>query len=131
MKRGTLAAVTAVVLAHGLVLCMTREVNDTEKILRDRAVALGVSETELPGYWRTMLTETPIPMSYRRVFHAARPEDAQGVQLPWLTVLAQTRTDDAHLRNSFLPAGLLVLTLAGCVLLWLAGAHVERTRSGR
>ncbi len=131
MKRSTLAVLSVLVIAHGLVLCMTREVNDTEKILRDRAVAENVSETALPDYWKTMLTETPIPMSYRRVFHAARPEDAQGMQLPWLTVFAQTRPDDARLRNPFLPLGLIVLTIAGCALLWLLGERVERARSGR
>ena len=131
MKRATLGVLSVLVIAHGLVLCMTREVNDTEKILRDRAVAENVSETALPDYWKTMLSETPIPMSYRRVFHAARPEDAQGLQLPWLTVFAQTRPDDARLRNPFLPLGLIVLTIAGCALLWLLGERVERSRSGR
>lgn len=131
LKRSTLAVVSVVVIAHGLVLCMTREVNDTEKILRDRAVAEGISETELPGYWKTMFSETPIPMSYRRVFHAARPEDAQGIQLPWLTVLAQTRPDDARLRNPFLPLGLMLLALAACGLVWGAGLRLERIRSGR
>ncbi len=131
MKRATLGVLSVLVIAHGLVLCMTREVNDTEKILRDRAVAENVSEAALPDYWKTMLSETPIPMSYRRVFHAARPEDAQGLQLPWLTVFAQTRPDDARLRNPFLPLGLIVLTIAGCALLWLLGERVERSRSGR
>ena len=127
MTRPVLAALSAVVLAHGLVLCMTREVNDTEKILRDRAVAMGVSETELPGYWRTMLTETPIPLSYRRVFHGAPPENVQGLQLPWLAVLAQTRPDDTRLRNPFLP--LLLMAAAGslCWLLWRAGARSARS----
>ncbi|MEO6710169.1 MAG: hypothetical protein ABI054_02035 [Planctomycetota bacterium] len=131
MGRTALAIVSVLVIGHGLVLCMTREVNDTEKILRDRAVALHVSETELPGYWRTMLTETPVPLSYRRVFHAAAPEDAQGVQLPWLTVLAQTRTEDARLRNPFLPAGLIAAAVAACLVLWLAGARLERAQIRR
>jgi hypothetical protein len=131
MKRGTLALVSTLVLAHSLVLCMTREVNDTEKILRDRAVAEHVSETELPGYWRTMLTETPVPLSYRRVFHSARPEDAQGLQLPWLTVLAQTRVADARLRNPFLPLALIVTALVACLAIWLAGERLERARNRR
>lgn len=129
MRRGPLACITALVIAHGLVLCMTREVNDTEKNLRDRAVASGVSETELPGYWRTMATETPVPLSYRRVFHAAPPEDPQGVQLPWLTVLAQTRPDDARVRNPFLPAAVILATLLFAWLLWIAGARLERRRA--
>jgi hypothetical protein len=131
LSRGALAALSVLVVAHGLVLCMTREVNDTEKILRDRAVAEGVSETELPGYWRTLLTEAPIPLAYRRVFHAAHPEDVQGIQLPWLAVLAQTRPDDARLRNPFLPLGLIVGAIGVCLLLWSYGARVERARIGR
>ncbi|HTF86839.1 MAG TPA: hypothetical protein VK843_00400 [Planctomycetota bacterium] len=131
MGRTALAIVSVLVIGHGLVLCMTREVNDTEKILRDRAVAEHVSETELPGYWRAMLTETPVPLSYRRVFHAAAPEDAQGVQLPWLTVLAQTRPDDARLRNPFLPAGLIMAAVAACLVLWLAGQRLERAQIRR
>lgn len=131
MGRATLSAITAVVLAHGLVLCMAREVNDTEKILRDRAVAENVSETELPGYWRAMLTETPIPMCYRRLFSAARPEDVQGIQLPWLSVLAQTRSKDAGLRSSFLPLGLILAAFGACAALWIAGERMARVRSGR
>jgi len=131
MKQPALACITAAVLFHGLILCMTREVNDTEKILRDRAVAEGVSETQLPGYWNALLTQTPIPMAYRRVFHAAPPEDAQGLQLPWLTVLAQTRLDDARLRSSFLPLALMALCGAIAWLLWIAGERLERSRARR
>lgn len=131
MKRTTLAIISVLVIGHGLVLCMAREVNDSEKILRDRAVAENVSETALPGYWRTMLTETPVPMSYRRVIGAANPEDAQGIQLPWLTVLAQTRVDDTRLRNSFLPGALIFAALGACLLLWFAGERLERSRIRR
>lgn len=129
MRRGPLAGISALVIAHGLVLCMTREVNDTEKNLRDRAVAAGVSETQLPGYWRTMATETPVPLSYRRVFHRAPPEDPQGIQLPWLTVLAQTRPDDARVRNPFLPGAVIAATVLLCWLLWIGGARLERRRA--
>jgi hypothetical protein len=106
----TLAVVTALVLAHSLVLCMTREVNDTEKNLRDAAVAAGVGETELPGYWRTLLTETPIPMSYRRVA-------SEGPQLPWLSVLVATRPQaPAWLKSPLLPTALI---LACGLAVWL------------
>ena len=128
MRRTTLVCLSALVLFHGLVLCMTREVNDTEKFLRDRAVAERLSETQLPGYWATMLSETPIPLSYRRVFGAARPEDAQGVQLPWLTVLAQTRPNDPRLGNPFLPVTLMIAALALGWLLWAGGERLERAR---
>ena len=49
LKTPVLAAITVVVLAHGVVLSMAREVNDTEKNLRDRAELQGVSEVSLPG----------------------------------------------------------------------------------
>jgi tetratricopeptide (TPR) repeat protein len=121
MKPAILGGITALVLAHGLVLCMTREVNDTEMNLRSRAVAEGISETQVPGYWHAMLTETPIPMSYRRVFCAAPPENAQGLQLPWLTVLAQTQSGDPRLRSPFLPPA-----LARFVSTFLLAEHPSR-----
>jgi hypothetical protein len=129
MKPAILGGITALVLAHGLVLCMTREVNDTEMNLRSRAVAEGISETQVPGYWHAMLTETPIPMSYRRVFCAAPPENAQGLQLPWLTVLAQTQSGDPRLRSPFLPPALLVIIAALAWLLWIGGERLERSRT--
>ncbi|HEX2679066.1 MAG TPA: hypothetical protein VHM19_20590, partial [Polyangiales bacterium] len=61
LKPRVLTAITVLAVLHSLVLCMTREVNNTEKKLRERSVAAGVHEYQLPEYWRTYLTETPIP----------------------------------------------------------------------
>jgi hypothetical protein len=119
MSRRTLGVITVVAVLHTAVLCMTREVNDTEKELRDEAIAAGVSEVELPGYWTRMLTETPIPVAYRRVFVE------EGVQLPWLKVLGQT-SGSALLKGAWPSTVLLLLTLGGCWGLWWLGERVRR-----
>ena len=103
LPRGWLVALTVASIAHQGVLSMAREVNDTEKQLRDRAEALGAPETELEGYWRTLLTETPVPVAYRRLV-------SEGPQLPWLTVLRQTSPGRAgFLGSPFLVLGLFAL----------------------
>jgi hypothetical protein len=96
---------------------MAREVNDTEKLLRDRSEELGIALTAVPGYWRAMLTETPVPVAYERLF-------TEGLQLPWLTVLRQTAPGrEALLGSPFLVLGLFAL--AGVLLygIWSAGAR--------
>ena len=104
-------------ILHGVVLSMMREVNDTEKHLRDLAEQLGVARTAVDGYWVTVLTETPIPMAYRRLF-------TEGLQLPWLKVLKQTSPG----REALLGSPLLVLGLFGAagvliLVLWRAGSR--------
>ena len=116
MRRGALIAISVLTIGHGTVLSMMREVNDTEKDLRDRAVELGVSETELPDYWRTLLTEAPIPMAYRRLVD-------EGPQLPWLAVFART-SSHAWLRGPWVPIGLILAALAACRALWCWGGPI-------
>jgi hypothetical protein len=120
----TLWLLTIPLVLHSAVLCMTREVNDTEKILRDRAVALGVSELALPDYLPTMLTESPIPMAYRRIV-------VEGPQLPWLTVLSQT-SDTPLLMGPLLPSLLVMVVGLGCFGLWrlLEGIEAKSERAG-
>jgi len=117
MPRKWLVAVSVPTVLHGVVLCMMREVNDTEKILRDRAVELGIARGAVPGYWRAMLTETPIPMAYRRLF-------TEGIQLPWLKVLRQTSPGrEALLGSPLLVLGLIGATAALVFALWRAGSR--------
>jgi hypothetical protein len=120
----TLWLLTIFVVAHSTVMCMTREVNDTEKDLRDEAVALGISEVRLPGYLPTMLTESPIPMAYRRIV-------TEGPQLPWLTVLAQT-SGAPLVKGPLLPSALILLVILACWGLWRLGEALEsRSEEGR
>lgn len=119
MRPRALALITVLAIGHGVVLSMTREVNDTEKNIRDEAVTAGVSEWELPGYWRRMLTETPIPVAYERIA-------TEGPQLPWLTVLRQTQPErKALLGSPLLPLGVLALAGLVCAGLWRLGARAE------
>lgn len=113
-----LGAIATLAIVHSLVLCMTREVNDTEKELRDQAAAQGIAEYQLPGYARRMLSETPIPVAYRRIVR-------EGPQLPWLLVLSQT-SKSPWLRGPLLPSVLLAFTLGLCLGLWRLGARYER-----
>lgn len=119
MRRGALFALSVLVIAHGTVLSMTREVNDTENLIRHEAVERGVSELALPNYWTRMLTETPIPVAYRRI-------DAEGPQLPWLTVLAQTQPGlKERLGSPWIPLALIALAVGSCLGLWRLGARAE------
>ena len=113
-----LAALTIAVVAHGVVLAMTREVSDTENELRRAAHQLGVSEPALPGYFEVLATQTAVPASWIRVFD-------EGPQLPWLTVLRQTQPNHAWLGNPFLAAALLAVTSASCWLIWKLGRRAE------
>lgn len=116
LPRGWLVAVVVASIAHQGVLSMAREVNDTEKELRDRAEALGVSETRLEGYWATLFTETPVPVAYRRLV-------TEGPQLPWLTVLSQTSPERRGLLGSpFLVLGLFTLAGAAICGVWVVRA---------
>lgn len=120
LPRRVLWVLTVLAIAHTWILSMTREVNDTEKDLRDLAIERGVSRFELPGYWRALATETPVPMSYRRIVH-------EGPQLPWLTVLAATPLGRGTLLASPL-APIAVLALMGLLLwaVWALGARGAR-----
>jgi hypothetical protein len=111
LPRGWLAAVAVASIAHQGVLSMAREVNDTEKNLRDQAEALGVSELELEGYWQALLQETPVPVAYRRLFE-------EGPQLPWLTVLRQTSLGQGSLANPLVVPGLFALAGGAICGLW-------------
>jgi len=122
MRTRTLAVVSVLVIGHTWVLSMTREVNDTEKDLRDLAAERGVGETELDGYWTAILTEAPVPMAYRRIV-------TEGPQLPWLKVLVSTPLGrSSPLAHPLAPIAVLVLT--GLVVggLWWLG---ERGRPRR
>lgn len=103
---------------------MTREVNDTENVILHEAVNQGDSEFSLPGYWRRMFAETPIPVAYRRI-------DREGPQLPWLTVLKQTQPGlKERLASPWLPLALLGTAIALCFGLWRLGARIEtRTKA--
>ncbi|MBI5433542.1 MAG: hypothetical protein HZA52_11995 [Planctomycetes bacterium] len=123
MRPGWLALLSALVIGHGVVLSMAREVNDTENLLRHEAVEQGISELSLPGYWPRMLTETPVPVAYRRVF------STEGPQLPWLTVAKQTQPAlREKLASPWLPVGLLAVAVAACLGLWRLGARAEARR---
>ena len=114
-----LRGITVASIAHQVVLCMAREVNDTEKNLRDLAQRLGIGQTQVEGYWSALLTETPVPMAYRRLL-------AEGLQLPWLTVLRQTSPDRAALLgNPFLVLGLFALAGALVCGVWMIGLRRE------
>jgi hypothetical protein len=122
LPRGWLVAVVVASIAHQGVLSMAREVNDTEKELRDRAEALGVSETRLEGYWGTLLTETPVPVAYRRLA-------TEGPPLPWLTVLRQTSAGRQGLLGSpFLVLGLF--TLAGAAICGVWSVRADPSSGG-
>ncbi len=122
LPRGWLAGVTVTSVAHQAVLCMAREVNDTEKNLREAAEELGLAQTQVEGYWRAMLTETPVPVAYERLF-------TEGLQLPWLTVLRQTSPGrEALLGSPFLVPGLFALAGSAIYGIWLVGARRERFR---
>ena len=119
MRRRWLTALSIPVLAHSVVLCMMREVNDTEKDLRDLAEHLGVAQSAMPGYWSQVLTETAVPYSWTRLF-------TEGVQLPWLTVLRQTSPRTAILANPLLPLGILAFTALVVWGIWSVGSRRER-----
>jgi len=117
-----LKGITVASIAHEVVLCMAREVNDTEQNLRDLAERLGIGQTAVEGYWRALLTETPVPMAYRRLF-------SEGIQLPWLTGLRQTSPGrEALLGNPFLVAGLFALAGGAICGLWVVGLRHESFR---
>ena len=117
LPRRWLQAIVYGSIAHQVVLCMAREVNDTEKNLRDRAEELGVGITYVPGYWRSVLTETPVPVAYQRLFE-------EGLQLPWLTVLRQTSPGrEALLGSPFLVLGLIGLAAGLLCGIWGVGTR--------
>jgi hypothetical protein len=119
-----LALVTVLAVGHTTVLSMTREVNDTELELRQAARELGVPETRVPGYWNRLLTETPVPMSYRRIA-------SEGPQLPWLTVLRQTSPGrEALLGNPWLPVALIALCGLAVLGLWRSGPRIPESSPG-
>jgi hypothetical protein len=97
---------------------MTREVSDTENDLRREAIRLGVAQWEVPGYWHAMLTQTPVPASWGRVL-------SEGPQLPWLTVLRQTRSGTPWLASPLLPLGSMAACAAAVLGLW----HLGRRRA--
>lgn len=124
MRARPLALLTVLVVGHTWVLSMTREVNDTEKDLRDRAAELGVCEAELDGYWTTLLSEAPVPMAYRRIV-------TEGPQLPWLTVLTSTPVGrSSPLAHPLAPTGILALTGLVVLGLWRAGRRAELAGRG-
>lgn len=117
-------AVAALAIAHTWVLTMTREVNDTENDLRLLAIEQSVEPHELPGYWNQMLTETPVPMSYRRLLH-------EGPQLPWAHVLGSTPLGrNTPIGHPLTAAGLLALTLLACLGLWRWGETQRKQLPG-
>jgi hypothetical protein len=116
MRARWLAALTAAVVLHAVVLSMTRHVSDTENELRRAAVQLGVHAWELDGYWSILCSNTNVPHSFVRLF-------TEGPQLPWLTVLRQTSPGAAWLASPWLATAILALVAAACGLLWRAGAR--------
>lgn len=118
LERRWLAALTVAVVAHAVVLSMTREVSDTENDLRRLAVALDTPSVALDGYWELALTSTPVPASFVRIVR-------EGPQLPWLTVLRQTTPGSPWLGNPFLALGLTAAVAALCVGIWRTGARVR------
>jgi hypothetical protein len=118
-----LALVTAVVLVHAVVLCMMREVSDTENDLRKLAVAQGTSSMQVPGYWHAMLTHTAVPASWIRLF-----ED--GPQLPWLTVLRQTSPKNELLASPLVPLALMLACALAIAAIWKLGARAEAGAHG-
>jgi hypothetical protein len=122
LPRGWLKGIAVISIAHQMVLCMAREVNDTEKNLRDRAEELGIAQTDVEGFWSAMLTETPVPVAYQRLFD-------EGLQLPWLTVLRQTSPGrEALLGNPFLVLGLFALAGLSIYGVWRIGVRREAFR---
>ncbi len=120
IPRRWLVALSVASLAHMAVLCMYREVRDTEKELLDRAAELGVPQTSVPGYWEQLLTQTAVPLSWQELFR-------QGPQLPWLTVLRQTSTGPRDLIGiPWLASALLGLCAFALLALWWAGNRAER-----
>ncbi len=114
LDRRWLGALTIAVLAHALVLSMMREVSDTENELRHAASQLGVMSPQLDGYWTVLLTQTAVPASWIRLFD-------EGPQLPWLTVLAQTRPQVGWLAGPALPSALIAATALVCWGIWRLG----------
>ncbi len=112
-----LRIITVLAVLHSLVMCMTREVNNSERTLRERAEAAGVHEYQLPDYWSVILTQTPIPVGYRRIAD-------EGIQLPWLTVLSQT-SKSTRLKGPVLPSLILLFVFGICVAIWQLGARYE------
>ncbi|MCY3004073.1 MAG: hypothetical protein NTV21_19930 [Planctomycetota bacterium] len=121
LDRRWLAALTVAVVFHAVVLQMYREVSDTENDLRRVAVQLGTSSMSVDGYWEQMLTKTPVPASFVRLFH-------DGPELPWLTVLRQTSPNSAWLGSSFLALGLIVAVAAASWGVWRLGARAAARR---
>ncbi len=116
-SKPVLGVVTALAVFHTWVLTTMRVVRDTEKDLRDLAVAQGVSELSLPDYWSTLWSETAVPLSYRLLFET-------GPQLPWLSVLRRTSPDgDGLLSSPLLPLGVLAATGLVVWAIWAAGAR--------
>lgn len=123
MPRPLLALVSVPAFLHTWVMCMFRAVSDAEKDLRDQAEALGISQLDLPGYWRTLATETSVPASWAGLLR-------EGPQLPWLTVLRQTSTGPALLVDAvWMPSALMTTTGLALALLWHLGARLERERA--
>jgi hypothetical protein len=121
LERRWLAALSVAVLSHALVLSMMREVSDTENDLRHAATQLGVSAVQLDGYWTVLATQTAVPASWLRLFD-------EGPQLPWLTVLAQTRPHVAWLAGPLLPGALICATALVCWWIWRAGERAAARR---
>ncbi len=121
MKTRTLAVISVLVIAHGTVLSMAREVNDVENEIRHQALELKTDEWNVPDYWHRMATETPIPVSYERVFAT------EGPQLPWLTVARQTQPQlKSVLGNPLVPIGVIAFALALCAAIWKLGEKSAR-----
>ena len=105
---------------HVWILTMARALSDTEQDLRNLAIARGVSQLDLPGYWTALFTQTALPLSYRRIL-------SEGPELPWLRVLAGSGFG----RSSWLAhplAAWVVLALVGGVC--LAIGRAGRSGSG-
>ncbi len=118
-SRPTLAVVSALAVFHTWVLTTARVVRDTEKNLRDLAVARGVPEWSLPDYWSTLLSETAVPLSYRVLLE-------EGPQLPWLAVLRRTSGGEGGLLHGpLLPLAILALTGLAVAAVWWLGARQE------
>lgn len=119
----TLLWVAIPCVVHQWVLTMTRELRDTEQELRVLALERGVSQLELEGYWRALLTETNVPGSYARIL-------AEGPQLPWLRVLAGSPTArDTPLAHPLAASGVLLAVAALCVAIWRLGGRACREAS--
>ena len=119
-SRPALGVVTALAIFHTWVLTTMRVVRDTEKDLRDLAVAQGVSEWSLPNYWSTLWSETAVPLSYRMLFE-------QGPQLPWLSVLRRTSGEGGGwIASPLVPVA--ILAVCGLIIgaIWAVGAGQER-----